>query len=54
MNELQASWGDGEVILEDDLVDDAGLFFESYDYSARLNFSPIGEYNIEIVGERFD
>ena len=53
MDELQASWGDGEVILENELVDDAGLFFESYDYTVKFKFSKIDDYEIKVVGERF-
>lgn len=52
-NELQASWGDGEVLLENELTDDAGFFFESYNYSLKLELSEVGDYHIYILGERF-
>jgi hypothetical protein len=53
VNQLQASWGDGEVILEDELIDDAGLFFEAEDYMAVINLNPTGLYKIYFLGERF-
>jgi hypothetical protein len=52
-NELQAAWGDGEVVLEDELIDNAGFFFESYNFAATLKLEPAGAYEIYFVGERF-
>jgi hypothetical protein len=51
--ELQASWGDGEVILENVLEDYAGFFFEATNFTCVLLFNTSGTYELEIVGERF-
>jgi len=52
-NQLQASWGDGSVTLTGSLEDHAGFGFNSDSRVAKVVFSPVGTYTVELVGERF-
>lgn len=52
-DQLQGSWGDGDIPATDQFHDPAGFPWRSVDRHAHLILSPAGEYHLELTGERF-